>query len=120
MLVDGLVSTVILTLFDLGTSIDGKPVPEEIGEKRRVYFAGGHDAMIASTAKELYWNDNNIVLIEDATLHGTPAIEGDPQRKREGFMEEVNIDNLRFVLLDEFLARFGRDGPPPEPDQKAP
>ena len=106
-LVSEAIDSVILTPFDGGGSLDAKMAYQEIGEGKRIYLAGSYLACLASTAEQLWRNDNDIVVIEDAVLDGTKTIDANPAQRKNTFTEEIDIEGLSFISTREFLRQYG-------------
>lgn len=102
-LLRGQIQSVVLTPFLAGGSLTEGQAYREIGEGRTIYLAGCYLGCLSTTAEELWDNDNEIVVIEDAAI-----LERDLARvERERLLAEAQIENLSFVSSAEFLRRFG-------------
>lgn len=104
-LLQGKVSTVILTPFDQGGSLFPKQALKEIGSGKTIFVAGATDACLGTTAKELWLNDNEVVLLNDAIYHGGPPVHLACPEAKEA-KEYLEIDSVRFCSVSEFIEQL--------------
>ena len=104
-LLQGEVSTVILTPFDCGGSLFARQALKEIGSGKTVFIAGATEACLGTTAKELWLNDNEIVLLSDAIYHGGPPAHLSRPEPKE-VAEYLEIDSVRFCGVSEFIEQL--------------
>ena len=107
-LIRGDIASVILTEFDGGGSLDSNMAYQEIGEGKKIYLAGSYLACLASTAEQLWRNDNDIVVIADAVLDGTKPVDANLAQRIKTFAEEIDIDGLSFISANEFFRQYGK------------
>ena len=94
----------MLTPLDGGGSLFNEAW-DVIGENRMIYLAGAEcSGCIASTAEELKYDGNRIVLIEDATLENRDVVTG----QHDFIKEHIKINDLGFINTASFLKMFGR------------
>lgn len=99
------IDSVILTPYCAGGSLFPEQAYKEIGEGKNIFIAGAFLPCLATTAEELWLNNNEIFVIEDAAHSG----EGDPflaNSHREAFLRDIRIDRLTFLKTADFLHNF--------------
>ncbi len=105
-LLRGEIQTVILTEYMGGGSRFNGKAYEEIGQKKHIYLAGQTVYCLATTAEELYDNDNEITVIDDATFVEKGIATEDNGRER--LIREFEVEGLQFITTKDFLRKFGK------------
>jgi hypothetical protein len=99
------IDSVILTPYSTGGSLLPQQAYKEIGEAKNIFLAGAYLPCLATTAEELWLNNNEIFIIEDAAHLG----EGDyfmARSHREQFRADIRVDQLHFIKTTDFLRTF--------------